>query len=276
MKPQKAIRALCGALLVLIAALAGWEAISARRIEAAAAAAKANHEQLLGRLAKLRAALGRMSLVQANLKSAAAVEAPLKNADTPEQLSERLHVLHAWMSLRYSRLYRRAGFSQDQIRQFEALLEDHYLRYLDVVAAARAQGVPFEDPAIAQLAKEEDARYSAAQTAALGSQLAAAVHEDQRTASVRGLADAVAGSTYFTQPLGADQADQLTQILANNSTSYANGGAAKVGDVNMPSALTQAQSVLSTEQLAALKNLYDGNQSLKAYELALTAATKPH
>ena len=44
----------------------------------------------------------------------------------------------------------------------------------------------------------------------------------------------------------------------------------------MATALTQARSVLSTEQLAALKNLYDGNQSLKAYELALAAATKPH
>ena len=211
MKPQKPIRALCRALLLLIAALVAWEAVSARRIEAAAAAARATHEQLLGRLAKLRVALGRMSPVQANLKSAGAVEAPLKNADTPEQLSERLHVLHAWMSLRYSRLYRRAGFSPEQIRQFEALLEDHYLRYLDLVATARAQGVPFDDPAIAQLAKEEDARYSAAQTAALGSQLAKAVKEDQRTASVRGMAEAVAGSTYFTQPLGADQADQLTR-----------------------------------------------------------------
>jgi hypothetical protein len=191
-------------------------------------------------------------------------------------LGNRLHILHAWMSLRYSRLYRKAGFSPDQVRQFEALLEDHYLRYFDLVETARAQGIPFDDPAIAQLSKEEDARFSAAKTAALGSQLAKAVNEDQRTASVQGLADAVAGSTYFTQPLGADQADQLTQILANNSTSYTNGGAAKVVDVNMASALTQAQSVLSTEQLAALKNLYDGNQSLKAYELALTAATKPH
>src|SRR5271154_6390687 len=98
MRTQKPIRALCGALLFLIAALAGWEGISARRIVAEAAAARATHEQLLGRMAKLRAAVGRTSPIPADLKIAAAVEAPLKNADTPEQLSERLHVLHAWMS----------------------------------------------------------------------------------------------------------------------------------------------------------------------------------
>jgi hypothetical protein len=276
MKQKNAIRPLCGALLLLVAALVVWEFISAHRIEAAAAAARTTHGELLERLAKLRSALGRMSRVPANLKSADGAEVPLKNVDTPEQLSKRLHVLHAWMSLRYSRLYRKAGFSPDQIRQFEALLEDHYLRNLDLVETARAQGLPFTNPAIAQLAKEENARYSAAQAAALGSQLATAVNEDQRTASVREMAEAVAGSTYFTQPLGAAQADQLTQILASNSTSYGNGGAAKVGDLNMAAALTQAQSVLSTEQLAALKNLYDGNQSLKAYELALAAATKPH
>jgi hypothetical protein len=276
MKTQNAIRALCGALLLLIVALVVWEAISTRRVEAAAAAARENHEQLLERLAKLRAALERIGRMSANLKSARAAEAPLKNVDTPEQQSKRLHVFHAWMSLRYSRLYRKAGFSPDQIRQFEALLEDHYLRYLDEVATARPQGLPFTDPAIAQLTKEESARYSAALTTALGSQLATAVSEDQRTASMREMADAVAGSTYFTQPLGADQAEQLTQILANNSPTYVNGRAAKVDDVNMATALTQAQSVLSSDQLAALQNLYDGNQSLKAYELALDAATKPH
>jgi hypothetical protein len=276
MKPQKTIHVLCGALLLLIAAFVAWEGSTARRIAAATEAAGATHRQLLERLAKLRAAIGRMSRVSADLKTAAPSEPPLKKVDTPDQLKKRLLVLHAWMSLRFSRLYRTLGFSPDQVRQFEALLEDHYLRNLDLVETAQVQGLSFSDPAIAQLAKEENARYSAAQTAVLGSQLATAINEDQRTASVREMAEAVAGSTYFTQPLSAVQADQLTQILANNSTSYGNGGAAQVSDLNMTAALTEAQAVLSPEQLAALKNLYDGNQSGKAYQLALAAATKPH
>jgi hypothetical protein len=276
MKKQSAIRATCGALILLIAALVIWETISAHTMEAATAAAREAHLQLLERVANLRASIQRTSRVAANPGKTAAVEVPLKNVDTPEQLKQRLRVLHAWMALRYARLYRKAGFSPEQIQQFEALLEDHYLRTLDLAETTAAQGLSTKDPAIAQLVDDENARYSAARLAALGSQLVDAIRNYQRIVAVQQMTDAVAGSTYYTQPLGTDQADQLTQILANNSLSYANGKSAKGDDLNIGNALVQAQTVLSTEQLAALKNLSDGNQSWKAYQLAIAAATKPH
>lgn len=275
MRPKEATRALSGGLLVLIALLAIYEAMSARRTEAAEEAARVTHGQLLERIAKLRNRPEPIERARAE-SEAPLSQAPLKDVDTPEQLNKRLHVLRAWMSLRYSRLYRKAGFSPEQVRQFETLLEDHYLRQLDIMATTRAEGLTSSDPAIVQMNKEEYARYSAAQTAALGSQLASAVNEDQRTAPVQEMADAVAGNTFYSQPLGTGQADQLTQILANNSASYAKGGAAKANNIDMASALAQAQAVLSPEQLSALKNLYDGNQSLKAYEAAIAAANAPH
>jgi hypothetical protein len=162
MSPRKIIRLLCAGLLLTIALWMGWEVVTKRRAEAAAEAARASRARMLDQLDKLRASVARMARRQDTPINAAPAEASLKNVDSPDQLHARLRVLHAWMSLRYSRLYRKAGFSPDQIQKFESLLEDHYLRNLDLVATARAEGIPFGDPTITQLSKEENARYNSA------------------------------------------------------------------------------------------------------------------
>jgi hypothetical protein len=49
----------------------------------------------------------------------------------------------------------------------------------------------------------------------------------------------------------------------------------KPNDVNLASALTQAQATLSPERLAALKTMSEGEPVLKAYDAPLAAATEP-
>ena len=76
-----------------------------------------------------------------------------------------------------------------------------------------------------------------------------------RTYLVREVATDLASNLYNTDtPLTSDQSDQLTQILAINSSSYQNGGKATKLSINWNTALAQAQGILSAPQLEVLQN----------------------
>jgi len=76
----------------------------------------------------------------------------------------------------------------------------------------------------------------------------------QATEFVREVASGLAGNLYDTDtPLTPQQAEQLTQIFAQNSTAP-KGSRPFPGTVDWDTALTQAQGVLSDAQLAALGN----------------------
>lgn len=56
-------------------------------------------------------------------------------------------------------------------------------------------------------------------------------------------------------PISADQADQLAQIVLNNNPSYQGSGPVTVDLTNWDSAMTQAQRVLSAQQLQVAQDL---------------------
>ena len=118
------------------------------------------------------------------------------------------------------------------------------------------------DPAIQQLGKEEYAQFRQEETALLGDQVIQELRQSERLAPVSELTDGVAGNAYLTDTLSAQQADQLTQILANNSLSYQKGKIASPTDLDFPAVIAQAQTVLSSSQLEALQNLHDANLAL--------------
>jgi len=249
--------------LLAVTGLAVWQFQSAWAARASLAAGKLQLENARSEMRALRSSSDRLGR-DAELLKRAIAEATLraslpKDLDTPEQAQKRIRILDAWLALRNAAMYRKLGFSPGQISQYENLAVDHFLRMQDIIATAQAENIPVKDPAIAALIKDENQQYRQEQTAALGAPVTQEIQQFQRTAGMRTIANSVAGDTYYSNtPLSANQADQVTQILANNSAAYQKGNSASFNDINMPTALAQAQGVLTDTQLAALKNLYDG------------------
>jgi hypothetical protein len=262
--------------LLVVAGLVAWQYQLARETRASLAVEKLKLESVMSEMRALRSSTAHLSHDTEQLKRSIA-EARLrasfpKGIDTPEEERRRVRILSAWLTLKNATLYRKFGFSPDQITKFESLAVTHFLRMQDIRAAAQAENIPYKDPAIVEMVKDENQQYQQYETVALGTSLSQAVQQFQRMAAIRAMTSSLAGDTYYSNtPLNADQADQITQILANNSAAYQKGNNASVSDIDMPTALTQAQGVLSDTQLAALKNLYEGEKAGDKVSSLITA-----
>jgi Xaa-Pro aminopeptidase len=86
----------------------------------------------------------------------------------------------------------------------------------------------------------------------------------------------LAGNLYFSEPLNAQQEDNLVQILAGLSPGYQGGGIASTKQIqDWNAAFMQAQSVLSPNQLEAMKSAQATYQAgLQAVREALAPQTK--
>lgn len=192
--------------------------------------------------------------------------------------SERMN-----LAMRYGPLLQELGLTPEQADRFNNLMAEHTERLLDLKLIARAQGLAESDPANATLVKQADDQLSAAQLDLLGVSGDLRLQEYERTLPVRGQASALAGALALTDsPLSAQQAEQVTQILANASKGYQRGGKA---DRPMPgngepltplmlahqtveetvdwgTVLTQSRGVLSDAQFALFEAYVTKDQSM--------------
>jgi hypothetical protein len=189
---------------------------------------------------------------------------------TPDQV--RANTIRAWLGLRNSHIYAKLGLNAEEIRTFEEQETDHWLRMEDIVATARAKALGPTDPVIVALQKEETIRHGKMQWAMLGEEGFKAFREYHRTLPARSLANALAGNVLYSDPLSAQQGEQLTQILASNSASYSKGGPVKAADINVTTALNQIQTVLSPEQFSVFKKTYLASQAGDKLKPFLTTA----
>jgi hypothetical protein len=260
-------------LLTVVAGVAIWEMQSARALEVDLSAVNLRRMALLSEARTLRASAANFGRTD-QVTGAAQQEAPIRGVDTPAQQQSRVRIIRAWLKLRYAGFYRKEGLSPEQIVRFEDLSVNHFLRKQDIVATAQAENIPYSDPAIAELEKQENRQFQDEIAGALGSQISGEFAQYQRTGPVSEVADALAGNTFFVDALSAQQADQLTRILAENSAGYQSGGDASIDDLNIPAAFAQAQAILTPIQLAALRNLYDGTQASAKYYKIIGSLTQ--
>ena len=165
---------------------------------------------------------------------------------TLSQNPEVRAALSTWMKSAFDAtqgaFYRSAGLTLQQISSLQDLLLQQNINLGSATVTLRPKDVPLS------------AIYDSIHDV-LGDTAYQQFQQYQRTQLVRTIAVGLAGAVYNTDtPLSAQQADQLTQILANNSPSYLQGGTALPNSVNWNAALTQAQYFLTPQQLAALKN----------------------
>jgi hypothetical protein len=205
----------------------------------------------------------------------------------------------------YGPLFRALNLSPDQTKLLEDRIMDRDQQFFDIVSTvpdairsiSYAGNSPFirnpflltsnsedgqglqpgtpDSQAAAELLRQNDASFQESATALLGPAGYQQLLQYERMLPVRDVVDnlgsnaAVAGA-----PLNAGQADQLTQILANASSTYQQGAAAARGEngVDWSQAMTQAAQVLSPDQLVTLQAQVAPIQSMRQLRTAVSAA----
>ena len=191
----------------------------------------------------------------------------------------------------YAALFKTLNLSPDQLNQFQSLLAEKQQALMDVMQAAREQGInPREDPeGFKALVNQAVTQSDTAIQQALGDAAFQQYQQFQQTLPERNTVGTLQQSLSYTQtPLTDDQAAQLTSILASTQPQRAGngtagtdgnpgpspmaiingGGTAKVTD----EAITQASSVLTAPQVAALQQIQQQQAQQQIQQMMRAAA----
>jgi len=179
----------------------------------------------------------------------------------------------AALDSRFSPLFKALNLSPADLDKFKSLLVEKQSAIADVMSAARDQGLSPRDPAdrgqIASLLQNAQAQADANLLQTLGPAQYAQYQNYEQTLPQRNVVTQLAQSlSYGGSPLQDSQVEQLVNILAANSPTqnqnaaglggYFSGMGGGVDNRSSPitdAAITQAQSVLSDAQVAALQQL---------------------
>lgn len=188
---------------------------------------------------------------RANNNSYAQTQAKLIANDPEYQklyLAQRRTVYTAY----YRRLYKKLGLTQEAIRAFEDLISAREETSLDLMASAESQGLKFSDPVYAKT-QEAATKESADKLTTLigkeGYDAFVQYRKDIGSPIACATTTSLASALFYTEtPLKVEQADQLVKIVDANTTRQK----AKA-ETNWETVLTQAETILTPEQLAMLK-----------------------
>ncbi len=154
----------------------------------------------------------------------------------------------------YGPLFERLGLSPAQIGAVSQRLAKTYLELQAINGNASKHGIALTDPAISAQRQAARAALHADLQTMIDSAAYQQLYEYSRTVAISSeVVSWIAKNVSDTPtPLTADQAAQLTQILANHSGTYRAGGEAG-GDIEWAGVIADASPVLTPEQLTALK-----------------------
>src|SRR5581483_6951378 len=132
-----------------------------------------------------------------------------------------------------------------------------FRRQGDLAEFAREQGVRPVDQDVRALNQQADAELADGIRAAFGDATLAAFQHFNDTGGMRELTGQLTHTLAASpEPLTPAQADQLVEILANNTRTPDGRISGDPRALNFEAALAQAQTVLSPLQLAALRQTY--------------------
>lgn len=201
------------------------------------------------------------------------------------------------ISQTYGPLFKALNLSPEQLNQFQTLLADKQQAMMDVLQAAREQGVnPRTDPeGFKTLMTQAVAQTDQSIQQVLGDAGFQQYQQFQQTLPERNTVNSLQQQLSYTQtPLTDDQASQLVSLLqqtqpqrAGNGTSGTStggpggpgpglmsllngGGTARVTD----EAIAQAQGVLSAPQVAALQQIQQQQQAQQQIQQLMRSANQ--
>lgn len=190
---------------------------------------------------------------------------------------------------RFSTLFKNLRLSPEDLEKFKSLLVEKQSSAMDVMAAARAQGITGRENAgeLRQMVRDSQAEIDESIRATLGEAGFAQYKNYEQTLPQRTVVNQLDQRlSYSSTPLNSQQSEQLVQILAQNAptnsrnsggggvttqvfvasaTGGSGAGAARVflggGNQITDQAVIQAQGVLSAPQLSALQQLQQEQQA---------------
>ncbi len=199
-----------------------------------------------------------LAIMKAKVTKAAAEKRILNDAQArnPETQQAMLKLERLSYPVRFGPLYAQLGLSREQITRFEQRLSAASEATMDVMAAAQTKGLGPDDPAVMTLANQEKAAFVDDMRALLGDAGFQQYQNYDRTLPAREAVNAMLGNMLAAQvPLTAEQVNQLTQLVANRSASYQQGGRVsnRGRDVAWRDVATDAAALLSPAQLQVFR-----------------------
>jgi len=186
----------------------------------------------------------------ASKAAAASARANGKNSGPNRELSNDPRVRQAlkesfnpmWAS-RYGLLFQSLGLSPSQIESMENLMSQR------TSMSTQWGSISLQTDSVLPDQQDREER------SILGDGGRQQLAQYESTAELREVASGLAGNLYNTDtPLTSQQAEQLTQILLNNSSRNPQGGDLSYHAVHWDTAVAQAQDILSAPQLSVFKN----------------------
>jgi hypothetical protein len=199
------------------------------------------------------------------------------------------------ISQTYGALFKSLNLSPDQLSQFQTLLADKQQALMDVMQAARDQGInPRTDPdgfksLVSQAVSQSDANIQQA----LGDAAFQQYQQYQQTLPERNTINTLQQQLSYTQtPLTDDEANQMVALLAQNqpqragngTTGTGNGGDAGPNPMSLINgggtakvtndAISQASGVLTAPQVAALQQIQLQQQAQQQMQQLMRSANQ--
>lgn len=172
----------------------------------------------------------------------------------PDLLTDYEKSFKGQLDQRYRRLFQRLRLSPQQVGQIEGLLLRDDENELDLAMTAASQGFAHDDPTAKKFRQDQKIELKAALQGVLGPGDYETLQRFDQAQRVRSWAEDVAGLLALSPtPLTGEQRDQLTQIVADASSSYQKGGIANIDDVAWERVLATAPTFLAEPQQAALR-----------------------
>ena len=186
--------------------------------------------------------------------------------ENPEYLTAWQAQQRGFIDSQYAGFFRRMNLNSAQIERLKDLLVERAASRMDVMNAARREGLTGRDSrddvrALVQQAENEIARDI---QSVLGESGAAQLQQYEQTAPQRHLVNQVSDRlSYSATPLTAAQQDALVSILAETSPSPRTTGPSGLSPINRgpggsvisDAAIARAQGVLSPSQVEALREI---------------------
>jgi hypothetical protein len=162
--------------------------------------------------------------------------------------------MQAGLNATYGPLFRRLKLTQEKSAALKQALADKLARDQDIYDAALAHDLTRADPAVAALFKQSEQQTRSTEESLLGSADFAIFEKYERSTNARGMVGGLATAVVSTAPITAQQADALTEALANGSSRFREGGYVNLTEINWEEIDQAAQNILSPEQFLAWKN----------------------
>lgn len=176
----------------------------------------------------------------------------------------QLKIAKLGFGLQYGGMYRKLGWSEDKIGEFEQLLLKQQHDLFSIMGAATLAGAAMDDPAVQSAWSEPAVRETQAKLDALLAQDRATFKEysEMNRAVARSTVNNLAGNLYNIEaPLTTEQAESLVRLISNSTPKSAPvSGIAAPARTDWNAVYANAAGFLSAAQVSALRAVNERNE----------------